>query len=176
LKKERKALEERQRRSAREARGEPAKNGVPVARAPANNRWEEKNTSAAATVNGASNAPLLDTFDAESTGSSNGGLEASSAATSTTDANPSQYGNEDAQVAKAMKESEDESGWTTVSVPKKQQKSRDEPSVEVAPVEQPQPKPKAKVLPAKPSTFAPNSAKPTGFAALDPDDPSNWDA
>jgi hypothetical protein len=174
--KERKALEERQRRSAREARGEPAKNGVPVARAPANNRWEEKNTSAAATVNGASNAPLLDTFDAESTGSSNGGLEASSAATSTTDANPSQYGNEDAQVAKAMKESEDESGWTTVSVPKKQQKSRDEPSVEVAPVEQAQPKPKAKVLPAKPSTFAPNSTKPTGFAALDPDDPSNWDA
>jgi hypothetical protein len=174
--KERKALEERQRRSAREARGEPAKNGVPVARAPVNNRWDEKNTSAAATVNGASNAPLLDTFDAESTGSSNGGLEASSAATSTTDANPSQYGNEDAQVAKAMKESEDESGWTTVSVPKKQQKSRDEPSVEVAPVEQPQPKPKAKVLPAKPSTFAPNSAKPTGFAALDPDDPSNWDA
>jgi len=173
---ERKALEERQRRSAREARGEPAKNGVPVTRAPANNRGDEKNASAGAAVNGASNAPLLDTFDAESTGSSNGGLEASSAATSTTDANPSQYGNEDAQVAKAMKESEDESGWTTVSVPKKQQKSRDEPSVEVTPIEQPQAKPKAKALPAKPSTFAPNSTKPTGFAALDPDDPSNWDA
>jgi hypothetical protein len=176
--KERKALEERQRRSAREARGEPAKNGVP-ARAPANNRWDEKNASTAQTgaaVNGASNAPLLDTFDAESTGSSNGGLENSSAATSTTDANPSQYGNEDAQVAQAMKESEDESGWTTVSVPKKQQKSRDEPSGEVTPIEQPQPKPKAKVLPAKPSTFAANSTKPTGFAALDPDDPSNWDA
>jgi len=179
--KERKALEERQRRSAREARGEPAKNGVPVA--PINNRWQEKNASAAATVqtgatiNGASNAPLLDTFDAESTGSSNGGLEVSSAATSTTDANPSQYGNEDAQVAKAMRESEDESGWTTVSVGKKQQKSRDEPSGEVTPVEQPQPKPKAKAaLPAKPSTFAANSAKPTGFAALDPDDPANWDA
>jgi len=75
-----------------------------------------------------------------------------------------------------MKESEDEAGWTTVSVPKKQQKSRDEPSGEVTPIEQPQPKPKAKVLPAKPSTFAANSTKPTGFAALDPDDPSNWDA
>lgn len=174
--KERKALEERQRRSAREARGEPAKNGIPAARAPANNRWDEKNASTGAAVNGASNAPLLDTFDAESTGSSNGGLEVSSAATSTTDANPSQYGNEDAQVAQAMKESEDEAGWTTVSVPKKQQKSRDEPSGEVTPIEQPQPKPKAKVLPAKPSTFAANSTKPTGFAALDPDDPSNWDA
>jgi hypothetical protein len=178
--KDRKALEERQRRSAREARGEPAKNGVPAA--PVNNQWDQKNTSAAATaqtgaaVNGASNAPLLDTFDAESTGSSNGGLEASSAATSTTDANPSQYGNEDAQVAQAMKESEDESGWTTVSVAKKQQKSRDEPSGEVTPIEQPQPKPKAKALPAKPSTFAAPSNKPTGFAALDPDDPSNWDA
>jgi hypothetical protein len=181
--KERKALEERQRRSAREARGEPAKNGIPAVRAPVNNPWEEKNASAAASVqtgavvNGASNGPLLDTFDAESTGSSNGGLEVSSAATSTTDANPSQYGNEDAQVAKAMKESEDESGWTTVSVGKKQQKSRDEPSGEVTPIEQPQPKPKAKApLPPKPSTFAANSAKPTGFAALDVDDPANWDA
>ena len=73
-------------------------------------RWDEKNASTGAAVNGASNAPLLDTFDAESTGSSNGGLEVSSAATSTTDANPSQYGNEDAQVAQAMKESEDEAG------------------------------------------------------------------
>jgi hypothetical protein len=167
--KERKALEERQRRTAREARNEPAKNGIPVARAPASNSWNAAPTTAGAAVNGASNGALLDTFDAESTGSSTGGLENSTAATSTT---------EDAQVAQAVRESEDESGWTTVSVAKKQPKARAESSGEATPVEQPQPKAKAKAnapLPPKPSTFA-NVSKPTGFAALDVDDPSNWDA
>jgi hypothetical protein len=168
--KERKALEERQRRTAREARNEPAKNGIPVARAPASNSWNSAPTTAGAAVNGASNGPLLDTFDAESTGSSTGGLENSTAATSTT---------EDAQVAQAVKGSEDESGWTTVSVAKKQPKARAESSGEATPVEQPQPKAKAAKanapLPPKPSTFA-NVSKPTGFAALDVDDPSNWDA
>jgi len=167
--KERKALEERQRRTAREARNEPAKNGIPVARAPANNSWTAASTTSGAAVNGASHGPLLDTFDAESTGSSTGGLENSTAATSTT---------EDAQVAQAVRESEDESGWTTVSVAKKQPKARGESSGEATPVEQPQPKAKAKAnapLPPKPSTFA-STSKPTGFAALDVDDPSNWDA
>jgi len=167
--KERKALEERQRRSAREARHEPAKNGIPVTQAPATNSWKAAPTTAGAAVNGASHGPLLDTFDAESTGSSTGGLENSTAATSTT---------EDAQMAQAVKESEDESGWTTVSVAKKQSKARAESSGEATPVEQPQPKAKAKAnapLPPKPSTFA-SASKPAGFAALDVDDPSNWDA
>ena len=170
--KERKALEERQRRTAREARNEPAKNGIPVARAPASNSWGSKNAAptTGGAVNGASHGPLLDTFDAESSGSSTGGLENSTAATSTT---------EDAQVAQAVKESEDESGWTTVSVAKKQPKAREESSGEATPVEQPQAKSKAAKanapLPPKPSTFA-STNKPTGFAALDVDDPSNWDA
>jgi hypothetical protein len=175
--KERKALEERQRRSAREARGEPAKNGIPVARAPVNNPWDEKNASAAATVQtGATvngHGPLLDTFDAESTGSSTGGLANSTAATS---ANTSQY--DEAQLAQAVRESEDESGWTTVSVAKKEKKPRAESSGEATPMEQPQTKAKAKAdkpLPPKPSTFA-SAPKTTGFAALDVDDPSNWDA
>lgn len=174
--KDRKALEEKQRRSAREARGEPARNGIPVAHAPTNNPWEEKNAATAATVqtgapvNGGLNGPLLDTFDAESTGSSTGGLEASTTATSTTEANPSQYGNEDAQLAKAMKESEDESGWTTVSVGKKQPKKRGDSSGEATPME----KPKIS-SPVKP-TFNTNISKPTGFSALNADDPENWDA
>jgi hypothetical protein len=50
----RKSLLEKQRRTAREARGEPAKNGV--ARPPATNAWTAKPVS-----NGA--APLLDTFE-----------------------------------------------------------------------------------------------------------------
>lgn len=179
--KERKALEEKQRRSAREARGEPAKNGIPVARAPVNNPWEEQNAAAAATVqtgatvNGASNGPLLDTFDAESTGSSTGGLENSTAATSTTEANPTQYENEDALVAKAMKESEDESGWTTVSVGKKQQKKRSDSSGEATPIEKPKVE-KPKISSPVKSTFNTNISKPTGFAALNADDPENWDA
>lgn len=178
--KERKALEEKQRRSAREARGEPAKNGIPVTRAPANNPWEQKNAATAATVqtgapvNGGLNGPLLDTFDAESTGSSNGGLEASTTATSTTEAAPSQYRNEDAQLAQAMKESEDESGWTTVSVGKKQQKKRGDSSGEATPVEKPKisspVKPTFNTNVPKPSTFS------TGFSALNADDPENWDA
>lgn len=178
--KERKALEERQRRAAREARGEPARNGIPVARAPVNSAWDGKNATSATTganVNGSSNGPLLDTFDAESTGSSTGGLENSTAATSITEANPSSY--DDAQLAQAVRESEDESGWTTVSVAKKQPKPRAESSGEATPIEQPQPKAKAKAdkpLPPKPSTFASGISKPTGFAALDVDDPSNWDA
>lgn len=175
--KERKALEEKQRRSAREARGEPAKNGIPVARAPANNPWEQKNAAAAATVqtgatvNGSSTGPLLDTFDADSTSSSTGGLEASTAATSINETSTAQYDNEDAQMAQAMKESEDESGWTTVSVGKKQQKKRSDSDGDVTPIE----KPKAP-LPVKPSTFNTNLSKPTGFAALNADDPENWDA
>lgn len=175
--KERKALEEKQRRSAREARGEPAKNGIPVARAPANNPWEQKNAAGAATVqtgatvNGSSTGPLLDTFDADSTSSSTGGLEASTAATSINETSTAQYDNEDAQMAQAMKESENESGWTTVSVGKKQQKKRSDSDGDVTPIE----KPKAP-LPAKPSTFNTNLSKPTGFAALNADDPENWDA
>jgi hypothetical protein len=175
--KDRKALEERQRRSAREARGEPAKNGIPVARAPVNNPWDEKNAAAAATVQtGATvngHGPLLDTFDAESTGSSTGGLANSTAATS---ANTSQY--DEAQLAQAVRESEDESGWTTVSVAKKEKKPRAESSGEATPIEQPQPKAKVKAdkpLPPKPSTFS-SAPRTTGFAALDVDDPSNWDA
>jgi hypothetical protein len=169
--KERKALEERQRRSAREARGEPAKNGIPVSRAPVNSAWDEKNAAAGAPVNG--HGALLDTFDAESTGSSTGGLANSTAATS---ANTSQY--DEAQLAQAVRESEDESGWTTVSVAKKEKKPRAESSGESTPIEQPQTKAKAKAdkpLPPKPSTFA-SAPKTTGFAALDVDDPSNWDA
>jgi hypothetical protein len=168
--KDRKALEERQRRSAREARGEPAKNGIPVARAPVNNPWDEKNAAAAATVQtGATvngHGPLLDTFDAESTGSSTGGLANSTAATS---ANTSQY--DEAQLAQAVRESEDESGWTTVSVAKKEKKPRAESSGEATPIEQPQPKAKAKAdkpLPPKPSTFS-SAPRTTGFAALDVD-------
>lgn len=173
--KERKVLEEKQRRAARQSRGEPAKNGIPIAKAPVNNPWEEKNASAAASVqstapvsNGTLNGPLLDTFDAESTGSSAGGMEASTAATSTTEG-----GNEDEQIARAMKESGDESGWTTVDAAKKKGK-KSETSADAASQEKPKTAAPSKSVKPAPA----NIPKPraTGYAALNVDDPSDWDA
>ncbi|KAL9055301.1 MAG: hypothetical protein Q9162_003608 [Coniocarpon cinnabarinum] len=71
---ERKKLEENQRRSAREARGEPAKNGLAVAPTPSQNAWNGAKAGAdTSAANPAQSAMLLDTFDhdATSTTSSN---------------------------------------------------------------------------------------------------------
>ncbi len=183
--KERKALEERQRRAAREARGEPARNGVSAAKPPAKSAW----TASATPVNGTSstsaatenNAPLLDTFDAESNSSSNGGPALSTAATSTTSTGPGRVASEEDQMAEAMRQSEDESGWTTVAQPKKQKKTQTANGDSNA-VQEPVPAKKTNVTPAKPTA----NGKPKGFQALeveyeqradaDPSDASNWDA
>ena len=193
--KERKLREEKQRRAAREARGEPAKNGIPVSKPPASNAWANKpapagNENAAPAVNGSA---LLDTFDAESTASSNGGNEPSTAATSTTDAETIQQRgrdelSEEEQMAKAMKESGDESGWTTVAQPKKQKGKKTDGetngvSTPVEPAPTPKPAPVTKPAPANKPVV---NGKPKGFQALkdeyeqrtdvDPNDASNWDA
>lgn len=188
---QRKGLEEKQRRAAREARGEPAKNGIPVAKPPANNPWNGQSAPAANAqeqVNGDHTAPLLDTFDAESN-SSGGGPEPSTAATSTTEAGPTQRDHdmlsEEDQIAMAMKQSEDESGWTTVAVPKKVQKKKADDGENTAPTKNGA----NGALNGKPVTSAAKSAtqgKATGYHALnveyeqrsdaDPTDASNWDA
>lgn len=127
---ERKTLEERQRRTAREARGEPAKNGIPVSRAPLNNPWEQRDVAAGASVQAAdtngAHSVMLDTFDAESTSSSNGGPGVSTAATSTTSGEQPRYDPalEEEQLAAALKQSNEESGWTTVSAPVKKSKKK----------------------------------------------------
>lgn len=169
----RKRLEEKQRRAAREARGEPAKNGLGVSKAPTSNAWSapkspQQAAGAAPQTNGALNGPLLDTFDAESTASSNGGMGASTAATSTTEADTADkdtgHPSEQEQVAQALRESDD-SGWTTVAVPSKKQKK-------AAPV---QPTSGPKFTPAA-------TTKPVmyGFSALnghgDANDPDAWEA
>jgi len=180
--KARKALEERQRRTAREARGEPAKNGIQTSKPPANNAWTAKSGASAngtptpPAANASHTAPLLDTFDVESNSSSNGGPEASTAATSTSSAH---WASEEEQLAQAMRQSEDESGWTTVAQPKKQKKKTlvaESGSIEPVVAN------KTNILPAKPTT----NGKPVGFQALnveyeqradaDPSDASNWDA
>ena len=180
--KARKALEEKQRRAAREARGEPAKNGMQTAKPPANSAWTAKTgaaingTPTPPATNGSHAAPLLDTFDVESNSSSNGGPEVSTAATSTSSA---QWASEEEQLAQAMRQSEDESGWTTVAQPKKQKKKT--PVAETG-ISEPVLTNKTNILPAKPTT----NGKPMGFQALDveyeqradadPSDASNWDA
>lgn len=97
--KERQVLLENQRRTAREARGEPAKNGVP-AKAPAVSEWALKAAARVTqapveTVSGGKfdNSTLLDTFEED-------------------------------QVSMAKRLSEDESGWNTVPKGKKQQKKK----------------------------------------------------
>ncbi|TKA65991.1 hypothetical protein B0A55_09645 [Friedmanniomyces simplex] len=201
--KARKALEEKQRRAAREARGEPAKNGVPVSKPPTNNAWTApKGDTAPATNangNGNTNGPLLDTFDAESTASSNGGPEPSTAATSTTEAEANDRDHdklsEEEQVARAVQQSSDESGWTTAA-PKKKKKLEEkktqpttttttgttgtaaEASGNSTPVE-PIAAAKKSAAPGASKPVVNGGAAPNGFSALndhgDASDPASWD-
>jgi hypothetical protein len=119
--KQRQALMEKQRRTAREARGEPAKNGVRSAQAPSNNPW---------TVAGAVQAPpsasagqLLDTFDAASTTSSS---EAPTNGTIPTPDSTSNSGSfngmpsEEEQMRLAM----EDSAWTTIPKGGKKQRTK----------------------------------------------------
>lgn len=100
--KERVVLLEKQRRTAREARGEPAKNGVSASKPPAVSEWAVKAAARATEApaqeitGGSAGSPgLLDTFDKPS---------------------------EEEQMRIATKLSEDESGWNTVPKGKKQKK------------------------------------------------------
>ncbi|KAK0934559.1 hypothetical protein LTR29_013898 [Friedmanniomyces endolithicus] len=187
--KSRKALEEKQRRAAREARGEPAKNGIPLPKPPANNAWTEpkpnkSEATPAVNGNGPTNGPLLDTFDAESTASSNGGPEPSTAATSTTEAEANDRDHEklseEDQVAMAVKQSEDESGWTTAA-PKKKKQEKKKPAAAEASGNSTAVEPTAVAKKAAPavSKSTVNGGAPSGFLALndhgDASDPASWD-
>ncbi|EME49645.1 hypothetical protein DOTSEDRAFT_121075 [Dothistroma septosporum NZE10] len=118
---EQRAKMEQQRRTARESRGEPARNGIPISPAPVLNPWKEQNAAREAQISAVSDtgAPtqLLDTFETESNSSSH--QEPSTAATSVTDATPEVA---TAEYAKAIAESERDSGWNQVKVSKKSKK------------------------------------------------------
>ncbi|KAF2833116.1 hypothetical protein CC86DRAFT_5132 [Ophiobolus disseminans] len=126
--KQRQALLEKQRRTAREARGEPAKNGIQAGKAPASNAWTTVGSAGA--VKAPASAPtsqLLDTFDAASTASSSEAPTNGTAPTPDSLSN-SGYNNalsEEEQVKIAL---EDTSAWETVAKGKKQKKKA--PSVE----------------------------------------------
>lgn len=118
--KQRQILLEQQRRTAREARGEPAKNGV-AAKLPSNNPWAAQSSGGA--VQAPSSAPsgqLLDTFDVASTASSS----ATNGATNTPDtvSNSGSYNglpSEEEQLRLAM----EDSAWTTIPKGGKKQKA-----------------------------------------------------
>jgi hypothetical protein len=122
--KQRQALLEKQRRTAREARGEPAKNGLQAAKAPASNAWTTVGSSRGAVqpAASASTGQLLDTFDATSTASS-GEAPTNGAAPKSSSVSNKSYNNaalsEEEQVKLAL---EDTSAWETVAKGKKQKK------------------------------------------------------
>jgi hypothetical protein len=142
--KQRQSLLEKQRRTAREARGEAAKNGLQAAKAPESSAWTTVGSSRGA-VQPPVSAPtgqLLDTFDAVSTASSS---EAPTNGTARTSASTSNKGNnnaalsEEEQVKIAL---EDTTAWETVAKGKKQKKKTvggedDSDSVTTAQVAQP---------------------------------------
>ncbi|KAF2856403.1 hypothetical protein T440DRAFT_107779 [Plenodomus tracheiphilus IPT5] len=114
--KQRQALLEKQRRTAREARGEAAKNGLQQANAPASNAWTTVPTRGA--VQPAASAPtgqLLDTFEGASTGSIS---DAPTNGTAQTAASLNGLPSEEEQLRLAM----EDSAWTTV--PKGGKKTR----------------------------------------------------
>ncbi|GAB7350890.1 hypothetical protein MBLNU459_g1406t1 [Dothideomycetes sp. NU459] len=166
--KERQALLEKQRRTAREARGEPAKNGVPASKPPAVSAWAAQ-AAARATAppvveSHGSDAPLFDTFDRD--------------AAHTNGAAPKE-------------QSEDDSGWSTVPKGKKQKSkgavagSGESNGSEdgygyAAPAEKslpPPPKPAAAAPVPKPTaTQVPPSLYDSGYDAGSHPEDSQWSA
>jgi hypothetical protein len=116
--KERRVLMESQRKTAREARGEPAKNGLGIAPAPAGNAWKATNGSAPIS---AGNTQLLDTFAQDDT------TTTGSTAPTSVSASPVQPTNEkwfngpmpSEEEQQRMLLEQDENAWVTVSKAKK---------------------------------------------------------
>lgn len=182
---ERQMLLEKQRRTAREARGEPAKNGIPASKPPAVSAWAAEAAARAmaapAVEVGGSNAPLLDTFD-QGAVRTNGAPNKGSAVTS-----------EEDQMSMAKKLSEDESGWSTVPKGKKQQKRKgaitgsgdsnasDDGFVHTAPFDKPlPPAPTPSAAPISKPTAAPSQVTPSlydsGYDVGSHPDDSQWSA
>jgi len=167
--KERQTLLETQRRTAREARGEPAKNGIP-SQAPTSSAWAadvaKRVIQAPAVAVTGESAPLLDTFDQGAS-------------------------NEEDQLRLAKQISQDDSGWNTVPKGKKQQKKKapvvgsedsntsDAGSVVNAPIEKVAPLPKVTAPAPKAAASSTNgysSLYDSGYDAGSHPDDSQWAA
>ena len=127
--KERQILLEKQRRLAREARGEPAKNGLQPAKAPTTSAWSPVGSKAGSKPSAISahGTQLLDTFEPDlvstSTVSSSENHTNGAPATTESLSNSMQWANlpsEEEQLRMAMEDSE----WTTVPKGKKGRKTK----------------------------------------------------
>ncbi|KAF2189785.1 hypothetical protein K469DRAFT_562803 [Zopfia rhizophila CBS 207.26] len=128
--KQRQILLEKQRRTAREARGEPAKNGLQPAQAPSSNPWTTVRSSSGGArgthdMTSAHNGQLLDTFDPEVVSTASSSENATNGTSTTTNSlnNSIHWANlppEEEQVRMAMEDSE----WTTVPKGRKQRKNK----------------------------------------------------
>jgi len=118
--KERQVLLENQRRTAREARGEPAKNGLRPAKAPTSSAWNlphhASNTAVtSAPITPANDGALLDTFDLDGISTTSSSENATNGTSATTESmnNSMNWVNmpsEEEQMRMAM----EDSGWSTV--------------------------------------------------------------
>ncbi|KAH7114213.1 hypothetical protein B0J11DRAFT_130171 [Dendryphion nanum] len=120
---ERKKLEENQRRTAREARHEPAKNGLQSAQAPDSNAWvtagsKKKAPAPAPAV--VAQAQLLDTFEPEVSTSKTSLPNTNRTAPASGNAGWNGLPSEEEQIRLAL----EDSAWTTVAKPKKQRKTK----------------------------------------------------
>lgn len=161
--KERQVLLEQQRRTARIARGEPAKNGLQPSKAPANNAWASGRPEITPAANG-----LLDTYEPESakphgnTAPSNGAAPGG--------ANGWANGlSEEEQVKMAL----EDTAWETVPKGKKQRKTKAAEEVTESPdtkptIQEPVPVKSASVEEKVPAKKAENkSPLMSGFEALE---------
>ncbi|KAI4210487.1 MAG: hypothetical protein LQ351_006638 [Letrouitia transgressa] len=113
--KERKILLEKQRRTAREAEGRPAKNGMASSQVPVTSAWTQPISSA---TSESSNAPLLDTFDEGTSKPVNGHSQS-------TNAGQRAWHNElpsEEEQMKILSEMDGNDGWSTVQKGGKQKK------------------------------------------------------
>jgi len=122
LEQQRKKMEEAQRRTARESRGEPAKNGIMSANASPANPWNGVKHAGAVRAP-ISAGPLLDTFTSDNVSTSSSNVPHSAASNSTGDVRWEEgLPDEDEQMRRIMEQ--DESAWHTVPVGGKRGKKK----------------------------------------------------
>lgn len=122
IEQQRKKMEDAQRRTAREARGEPAKNGIMSANASATNPWTGANHTNSA-PKPLTTGPLLDTFTPDNVSTSSSNVPHSAASNSTGDMHWEEgLPDEDEQLRRIMEQ--DESAWHTVPVGGKRGKKK----------------------------------------------------
>ncbi|KAG8625566.1 hypothetical protein KVT40_005967 [Elsinoe batatas] len=174
---------EAQRRTAREARGEPAKNGLQQAKAPASSVWTSSQKNEGATPV----QPIEDTVD-RAQAPAVGNAQASVVPTRPVNGGPngasstngfSNGMSEQDAIHAATKASEDESGWATVNTKKAKKghnRTNSDAPLDVKLVESAPAPPKQVKQPAGPKVTNGFASLDTGISAGSHPDDSEWGA